>query len=206
MRLSLAALTSLLLFILLTLPVALGLPISGDSELLRAVIGLRNEALTFAIGLLTFVSSAVVTGVMMAAFTLLAWRRRRKLGAFWAALAYAGSVVSNIVLRVIVGRLPPDVEAIPNLLPEIHLSFHRFAYPSGHAGTALITFLSLATLVWPHPKWRWLALSLACLVILSVGVGRFYLGVHWPSDVLGGYWLAGFWFCLGLMIKRRYNL
>lgn len=66
------------------------------------------------------------------------------------------------------------------------------AYPSGHAAVAAAVAVALAAAAWrlrrPGPR----AGALACLVALplAVGVSRVVLGVHWTSDVLGG-WLVG---------------
>ncbi|MDH6112421.1 membrane-associated phospholipid phosphatase [Kitasatospora sp. MAP12-15] len=66
------------------------------------------------------------------------------------------------------------------------------SFPSGHAMTAAIASGTLAALVWPQAAraGRIAACSLAALTTAAVGFTRIALGVHWPSDVLGGWLLA----------------
>lgn len=52
-------------------------------------------------------------------------------------------------------------------------------FPSDHA---LVTFALGGTVVW----WRRLVGVLVCLVALLIGFARVFVGVHWPSDILGG--------------------
>jgi undecaprenyl-diphosphatase len=120
----------------------------------------------------------------------------------WPTAAYLGYVASNIGLRIVVGRFRPGVEYITHLLPEVQASFQRFSYPSGHAGAALFAYAALVVLAWPRVMWRWAALAVALLVIIGTGFGRVYLGVHWPTDVLGGYLLAGCWLGIGISLRR----
>ncbi|MGA5126240.1 phosphatase PAP2 family protein [Streptomyces pseudogriseolus] len=72
-------------------------------------------------------------------------------------------------------------------------SAHYAAFPSGHAMTATVV---LGLLLWvlrrhgPGPDvWR-PALTVAVVSVAGVGLTRVWLGVHWPTDVLGG-WLLG---------------
>jgi membrane-associated phospholipid phosphatase len=215
----------------LTVLVVSGAMDQGEMELVRTALGTRNDLFTQAIWLLTFISSSVPALLLALAVSAyeLAWSqpgalhrvllvvRRpslrhasrqgwlsvlRLLPCCWPALAYLGALVCNIALRVIVGRLRPDVDYIAHQLPELQADFQRFSYPSGHAGAALVAFGALAIALW-HTRLRWPALACAVLVIAGTGFGRVYLGVHWPSDVLAGYLLGGVWLALAVPLRTR---
>jgi len=87
-----------------------------------------------------------------------------------------------------------------------------FAFPSGHTSTATVGFGLMACLLWRLRGriWRVLIGALATLSAAAVGFSRSYLGVHWPTDVLGGWgfgiaWVAlgGFFWCLARQFRRR---
>lgn len=89
------------------------------------------------------------------------------------------------------GRLRPE--------DQDHLvAAQSYAFPSGHAANATIVFLSLALLVPQSARGRTLAVWTAAIVALVVGVSRPMLGVHWPSDVAGG-WAFGLAWTLALL-------
>ncbi|MFE0319900.1 phosphatase PAP2 family protein, partial [Streptomyces albogriseolus] len=70
---------------------------------------------------------------------------------------------------------------------------HYAAFPSGHAMTATVVLGLLLWLLHRHGVGRVLwrtALVVAVISVAGVGLTRVWLGVHWPTDVLGG-WLFG---------------
>ena len=106
----------------------------------------------------------------------------------WTALIYgialAGASAWTYVIKVTIERARP---------PDPLIAAPGFSFPSGHSLNSTVTYGLIALLVWRSDLPRWVrvatALGLASLVV-CVGLSRIALGVHYPSDVLGG-WLAG---------------
>jgi len=62
-----------------------------------------------------------------------------------------------------------------------------YSFPSGHSMTAMgIYGVIAAALIALYPAARRPVIAAAVLLIATIGLSRIYLGVHWPSDVLGG--------------------
>jgi undecaprenyl-diphosphatase len=116
------------------------------------------------------------------------WWLRERLLALWIAVTSAVSTFLQQGLKAAVGRERPQ-------WPDPVDSAHYAAFPSGHAMTAMVTcglVLWLLRVRRPGDSGRLWRSVLAGSVVSVVGVGltRMYLGVHWPSDVVGG-WLLG---------------
>ncbi|NGZ77443.1 phosphatase PAP2 family protein [Saccharibacillus alkalitolerans] len=105
--------------------------------------------------------------------------------------ATGGSALLNILLKNIFRRDRPDI----NRLAEEY----SFSFPSGHSMGAFALYGILSYILWrlikPLPL-RIAALALCVLLTLSIGISRIYLGVHYPSDVIGGYVASAAWLAL----------
>jgi membrane-associated phospholipid phosphatase len=113
-------------------------------------------------------------------------RGQRRLGAWVVATALAGTALQQAV-KAAVGRARP-------VWPDPVDSAHYAAFPSGHAMSVLIAGALLCWLLrlrGARPLWRWAAGTAAVVSSVGVGFTRVYLGVHWPSDVVGGWLLGG---------------
>jgi undecaprenyl-diphosphatase len=78
---------------------------------------------------------------------------------------------------------------------------HNLSFPSGHSANAMMTYVALAlVLVAGEHRRFWLAAAVA--LALLVGLSRVMLGVHWPSDVVGGWSYGLFWAFLIDVISR----
>lgn len=213
--------TCLALLIALTIPIVIGVEPPGDMALTLWAISLRNATLTFVIQILTFFGSATPALLICAALSGVELIRELRLARYsrpprqvdlpmliraaWPLVAFAGMMICNITMRVLITRLPPQVEYLPQLLPELQADFQRYSYPSGHAGSAMVTYVALTIIAWRIPKIHWITLIIATIVIIGVGFGRPYLGVHWPSDVLAGYLLGATWLAFAQIMCRVHN-
>ncbi len=125
-----------------------------------------------------------------------AWRRQEQ--AVWLLLLMLGNALT-LIIKHLVERPRPDLVQV--LVRETSTSF-----PSGHALGAVIT----AAALWYFRRYHfdqkgWWTAGLV-FFILAVGWSRVYLGVHWASDVLAGYFFGGLWLVVvwsGLAWSRR---
>lgn len=111
-------------------------------------------------------------------------RGERQEAALWVVVGLSSYAIQE-GLKLLVGRPRPA------LWPRL-LFVESESFPSGHA-LASATFFPLLALDLTRGQPRALragALAVALLLSLFIGFGRLYLGVHWPSDVLGG-WALG---------------
>jgi len=136
-----------------------------------------------ALGGVTVMVLVTVVGVL--AFLM----HRRRVHAAILAVTVLLADVSSEGLKLVYSRPRPD------LVP--HGSYvYSGSFPSGHSTLSAATFLTLAMLIAslePNRGTKVMVYVLAFALVLSVGVSRVYLGVHWPSDVLAGWCLGAAW-------------
>ena len=135
-------------------------------------------------------SDGVLWTVVGVAAAILAIRKRWRL-AVYLLLTAAGALVLDPVLKSLVGRLRPVVAH-----PIAHGTGNSF--PSGHSlgsivcyGAILMVFLPVA-----RGRWRVAFVSVIVALIALIGISRILLGVHYLSDVIGGWAIGITW--LGL--------
>ncbi|HET8752830.1 MAG TPA: phosphatase PAP2 family protein [Salinimicrobium sp.] len=105
------------------------------------------------------------------------------------------SGLSNLALKEVINRARPTIEHL--------VTVETLSYPSGHAMSAMSFYGFLIYLAFHIKMSRWLRGFLCVLflfLILSIGISRIYLGVHFPSDVAGGFLAGLIWvaFCIVL--------
>lgn len=123
---------------------------------------------------------SVVAGVTTVVFLARGWPR----GALLTVVTLAGAGLLNGGLKLFFGRERPTA------FFEQYPSPGSFSFPSGHALFATAFFGGLAVLLWARLRGARARLAVALLAaacILLIGFSRIYLGVHYPSDVLGGF-------------------
>jgi undecaprenyl-diphosphatase len=123
---------------------------------------------------------------IIAAFSTWLWLKkgRRDLAAHLM-IVTVGSLIMNAVLKGVFDRARPD------LWP--HRGQYQWAsYPSGHAIVGVSVIFTVALILYREREWRWPLLAAAALLITNL-YSRLYLGVHWPTDLIGGLILGALW-------------
>jgi undecaprenyl-diphosphatase len=132
-------------------------------------------------------SGGVLWTLIGAAAVVLAVRRRWRL-AVYLLVTGAGELVLDPLLKALVGRLRPVVAH-----PIAHGNGNSF--PSGHALGSIVCYGALFLVFLPVARGAWRRVFTAVIVTLvaAIGISRLLLGVHYISDVLGGWALGITW-------------
>ncbi|WP_430783483.1 phosphatase PAP2 family protein [Actinoplanes sp. G11-F43] len=132
----------------------------------------------------SFGGRGVLIPLVALAAALLFIRRRPRPG-IYLLLTGAGALILDPSLKAVIGRLRPVVEVPVASAP-------GNSFPSGHALGSMVVYGMLVLVFLPalRRRWRPWFIGLAALIVAAVGFTRLALGVHYLSDVLGG-WLLG---------------
>lgn len=174
-----------------------------DLAVLKILISSRNSLLNnLAIGI-TYLGSPMVLSIFSLAIALGLWWRQRKLQATFLAIVTTGGIGLNYLLKNFFSRARPTIDN--NL---VVVDFYSF--PSGHAMTSLIIYGFLCyLLISNYRKYSLLFISFTSILIILIGLTRLYLGVHWLTDVIGGYVAGTVWLFLcisSLEAAKTYRL
>ncbi len=142
---------------------------------------------------ISLMGSVIVMSVLTVLTVTLAALRADWYAVKLMSFSMAGAVLLETTLKWLVHR-PRAEETYANTMPS------SFSFPSGHALYSFTFYVTLILLLSRQKSsFAVTALwSLAAIVVVSIGASRIFLGVHYVSDVLGGYLIAATWvmFCL----------
>jgi undecaprenyl-diphosphatase len=102
-----------------------------------------------------------------------------------------GALLLNNLLKFAIDRPRPDA-----ILQAARVFTSGF--PSGHATLSCVTYISAAALLGTSShelRVRRYMMAVAILVVALIGFSRIYLGVHFPTDILGGWCIGAAWVC-----------
>lgn len=169
---------------------------SFDRTIISAVQGQEAPWLTFIMKTFTWIGSAyVVAPVTLIGFLVLFFKLNRRPQAFLLSAVIVGTVVLNTVLKVYFQRERPEIHRI--------LDANGFSFPSGHTMMAFSLYSILGYIVWRNVKTRsgsFMIILTASIMTILIGVSRIYLGVHFPSDIVGGLLASGLWVTISVMV------
>ena len=167
-----------------------------DRTVYEALYAGRRPMLLAVARSLTALGEPTVLIAACAACALWLWYAGRgRLGLALLLIASIGRGLSE-AQKYWVARVRPDLE--PHLVVVKTSSF-----PSGHATSSMIFYLAVALALAGGTRWSRPAAAGAILLSLLIGISRVMLGVHWPSDVIGGWAFGMLWVLLTLKPAER---
>jgi len=137
----------------------------------------------------TFVAAAIVTVI------LFLWRERRLVIPLW--ILVGGSYLSVFILKILFHRQRPQGLGV--------YSEVSYSFPSLHStiAVALYGFIAFVLTIRTESKSLRLFIIITTITLVcAIGFSRLYLGVHFPSDVLGGYLLGALWLAVGIRLSK----
>lgn len=155
---------------------------------------------------ITTLGNPLSMALIMVAYVCVELARHKDRDVAWfLGLALCGIVVEQ-VLKLIFAVERPDTAYLIDLPTS-------YSFPSGHSATTLMVFGLMGYFFMLHERqakgqvklgrWVWDGLILLALII---AISRIYLGVHWATDVFGGWLLGSFWLVLSIAVYKRWGL
>lgn len=146
---------------------------------------LRSDALTPIME--AFSALGTVPVLLVILLVIVAFAPGRRPG-WCCVINVALAAVLNVILKLLVQRPRPEGFRL--------VAETGFSFPSGHSMVAMATFGLIIWFVWRYEtdtRMRLLLTLAFGFVILMIGISRVYLGVHYASDVIGGFCASAIW-------------
>lgn len=163
---------------------------SMDTIVYQFISSFHSDQMTMIMKAITFIGSWVSVVTICLICVLI----ERKKGLMISANVAIVHLLNNII-KMIVARERPDV-----LRLAVETSY---SFPSGHSMASFALFGFLAYFVWKKSK----GLSVILMMFpIMIGITRIYLGVHYASDVIGGFLFSFVYLCTVIPILRHYHI
>jgi len=169
---------------------------SFDKAVLTAINGWSTSLLDTVIPVVTNFGGAFIVIALTFVLAGLFVYKREYYRAMVVLVGVGGASVLNLILKAIFERPRPT-------LWERIVVEHGFSFPSGHAMASAALGVALAVALW-NSRWRWWAFTTAAAYIVIIGFTRLYLGVHYPTDIVAGWFVSIAWvMAVALLFNTR---
>ena len=166
-----------------------------DNFIYNIVINLKSDFMTNVMKGITFLGSVkfiIIINVLLFIYSMV----KKKYNLLLITISSITSPIVNNILKVIFKRPRP---IIINMIEE-----RSYSFPSGHSMISILFYGSIIYLLNKYKiKHCKLISIILSMLILLIGISRIYLGVHYPSDVLGGYLTAGICLTIITLIYKK---
>lgn len=170
--------------------------ISFDTSVTDFVYSFRSPFMTDIMSTITFLGGDIFLAIAIIITILLLLRKHKKDALIFSFILFFGTAL-NLLLKSLFARPRPE------LMPLVRET--SYSFPSGHAMNSFVFYMALSYFIFRNTGNRKLGVLLtvlSCLLVFLIGISRIYLGVHYPSDVVAGYFAGLFWFAIVLLFEK----
>ena len=172
-----------------------------DTAVIGFVQGLEVSWLTSIMKGFTWIGSGyVVAPIALLIAGVLYFGLHYRQQAFLLIVVIAGTALLNKVLKIYFKRERPEIHRI--------MDANGFSFPSGHSMMAFALYAIIAYIVWRNVKTtvsRFLLILFTAFMIIIIGISRIYIGVHYPSDVVGGFVASALWVTIAISVYAYFQ-
>lgn len=173
---------------------------SFDEPIVDFIQGAETPWLTTIMRMFTDIGSTtavIILGIIALGLLLV---RKHRAQAVLFVVALAGTGILNQTLKFIFKRQRPDINRL--------IDIGGYSFPSGHTMIAFSLYTILGYILWRNLKNSWSRLGimlLAVFMIIMIAISRIYLGVHYPSDIVGGFLASSVFLFLIIAMYQRFQ-
>ena len=200
---------SLIGFILVTLFVVIKKDLYIDTYLYKYISMLINKDLTSIIRIITNIGSVVFSIIIIIITSILLYKYNKKDDLKYFLIIMIIGNITSFTLKLIIARNRPDILRL--------MTENTYSFPSGHTFITTLLYGSILVLLNKYYKKSYVLWTIYGILVMLIMFTRIYLGVHYFSDTLGGFFLGIiflfiFYKLVGCdknakeMVKRRKNI
>lgn len=196
---------SIILFLLLAIFFIMGYMVKDSSNgilfdmaILEEIHSSNNKVIFNIMNFISFIGSEKFLFPAIGAVIIISIINKRYFVTKFLLFNTLGSYLFNHLLKLIFQRTRP--------LDFFLVEQGGLSYPSGHSMVTMSMYLAIAYLLTReerNPRKRRAVYITASFLILLMGISRMYLGVHWPTDVIGGFIMGYIFYNMSKIIVRE---
>ena len=168
----------IVLFLIITGLVITDVTLSIDHAVYDFLISFKSDKLTYFFKFFTKFANVKTIVIIVLLFLII----KRNILRFYPLIVAVDVELLNLLLKFIVKRDRPNILQL--------VTVDNYSYPSGHAMISMGLYGCFIYLIYKYvknKKVKIIGISILSILILLIGISRIYLGVHYFSDIIGGY-------------------
>lgn len=187
----------LVLFVFISINVYKGNDFYSDSIVYEFVSSnIINDNMTSIVKFITWFGSTI--GIIIMCLISLFVIRKKKINVIIVISLICATLINNYIFKFIFARERPNIN--PMVIED------SYSFPSGHSMVSMVFYGSLIYIAYRYIKNRvlkYVIISCLSLLIILIGFSRVYLGVHYFSDVIGGFVFGICYLIISSMIIKK---